>query len=434
MAAVDAGYAHERVSLAWLLSAATAGFEDASTERVLSPAENERARQVLPPSFFGWMLEQTETTVGVVRELNEGDGRVPYSDVARVSGRILTELGFRLAHDRSDESLLEIPHRLAGQAARLGVDAALVVQSMRVMEQRWVKHLLSFASDRAAEVAPRILAASAAVYDAVVDGFVADYANEHIRIASEVVANKRALIETILEPAAREPDGFDELGIDLSAHHLAFVLWFRTAGVTSQLESLARHLGARSTANSLLTIPGQDHDLWGWLTFAAEPDAIVLERIRGVDRDTSKIGLAIGPFASGIEGFRRTHLLSREYSATARRLPAAHAPVFADAESMSYLSLLLRDREQAEWFIATELGELGTGSSAADSETRETLRIYLETGQSLAETARRLRIHRNTVVYRLRRVEQSIGRPVATRRHELYAAALLAHLLSRPVA
>ena len=418
--------------LAWLIEAASHGYADVSVSHLLDPGEEKRARRYLPPSFFGWMASEAEATVAVVREINDGDPRVPYSDIARASGRVLTELAFRLVHDDPTRQLLALTSRFAGPAARLGIDAALVVQSMRIMERRWVDRLLSAAAERAAAVAPSVLAASAAVYDSIVDGFVGEYVVEHSRIAGEAIANKRALVEALLDPGVRDAVGFEDLEVDLAAHHIGVVLWFPAAGLVSQLEALVRKLALTTLASTTFTIPGGNHDLWAWLTFTSEPADVVLDRIRAVPRDASRIGLAVGPTGSGISGFRRTHLLARDYAAAARRLPPGDAPQTADAESVSFVSLLLRDRERAEWFVATELGDIGTGTTASDIETRETLRIYFETGQSLAETAQRLSIHRNTVVYRLRRIEQAIGRPVVSRRHELYAAALLAHLLVHP--
>ncbi|MEC3853902.1 PucR family transcriptional regulator [Paenarthrobacter ureafaciens] len=249
-------------------------------------------------------------------------------------------------------------------------------------------------------------------------------------MANEAIANRRATIESLLQPGVRHPTGFEELGVDPEHHHLGIVLWFPTAGASSLLETLARQITERTQASTVLTIPGGHHDLWMWLSFAAPPSPTVYESIRGIPRDAARIGLAAGPVAAKISGFRRTHLLAQDYASVARWLPSNAAPRVADSESVSFVSLLLHDRERAEWFVSTELGDLGTGTSASDVESRDTLRIYLETGQSLAETAARLRIHRNTVVYRLRRIEQSLGLPVASRRHELYAASLLAHLLT----
>ena len=59
-------------------------------------------------------------------------------------------------------------------------------------------------------------------------------------------------------------------------------------------------------------------------------------------------------------------------------------------------------------------------------EVRATLCVYLEEYASPARTSRRLGIHHNTVVYRVREAEKLLGRPVKERRMELEIALHLA--------
>jgi DNA-binding PucR family transcriptional regulator len=89
------------------------------------------------------------------------------------------------------------------------------------------------------------------------------------------------------------------------------------------------------------------------------------------------------------------------------------------------IALLSTDPERAAWFGAEELGEL-TGIGPADVELRRTALCYLDTGSSLIDTAARMHIHRNTVLYRLRRAEALIGRPLTDRQLALHATLRLA--------
>lgn len=418
--------------LAWLIEAVAAGHSDTDVSDLLDESDQRKARAVLPAGFFGWLASEAEFASKIVSELNEGDSRVPYREVARAAARMLTEFAYRLMCDDPERHFLDLPFRFAAPAARLGIESAVVIQSVRITERRWVDQLLAAAGHRAGDVAPSVLSASAAIYDAVVDSFVADYVLAQAQLDGEALAAKRALIDALLQPGVRDAAGLEDLGVDPSNHHVAVVLWNPAAGVGSHLDTAARQIEIRGLAKSATIVPGDDRAVWVWLSFVDSPSPEVLDRIRSIPRDPGRVGLALGPVATGARGFRKTHLLAREYAAVAGRLPLGSAPAVADADSVSFLSLLLSNRERAEWFVGTELGALGTGSSASDRENRETLRIYLETGQSLADTAIRLRIHRNTVVYRLKRIEQSIGHPITSRRHELYAAALLAHLLEQP--
>jgi DNA-binding PucR family transcriptional regulator len=78
--------------------------------------------------------------------------------------------------------------------------------------------------------------------------------------------------------------------------------------------------------------------------------------------------------------------------------------------------------------VADELGALGRRDPGVE-RLRETARVYLECGGNAREAAERLNMHKNTVHYRLARVEELRGRPVEERRLELEVALMLAHLL-----
>src|SRR6266700_1411207 len=72
------------------------------------------------------------------------------------------------------------------------------------------------------------------------------------------------------------------------------------------------------------------------------------------------------------------------------------------------------------WVLATLAG------LAADDEhqarLRETLLVFLQTGGSYKATAMRLMLHKNTVQYRIRKAEESLGRPVGGNRHDVELA------------
>ncbi len=82
------------------------------------------------------------------------------------------------------------------------------------------------------------------------------------------------------------------------------------------------------------------------------------------------------------------------------------------ARSKSDLESLLAtlgpaDRLQS--FVDARLGPVREYDQAHKGRLIETLTAYFASGRSLAGTAQRLRTHRNTVLYRLRRVEQLAG-------------------------
>ena len=72
------------------------------------------------------------------------------------------------------------------------------------------------------------------------------------------------------------------------------------------------------------------------------------------------------------------------------------------------------------WVIGTLAG------LAADDEhharLRDTLLVFLQNGGSYKSTAEQLMLHKNTVQYRIRRAEESLGRPVGDDRHNVQLA------------
>jgi DNA-binding PucR family transcriptional regulator len=77
------------------------------------------------------------------------------------------------------------------------------------------------------------------------------------------------------------------------------------------------------------------------------------------------------------------------------------------------------------------------GSLAADDEQharlRDTLLLFLHVGGSYKMTAERLMLHKNTVQYRIRKAEESLGRPVAERQQDVELALRAAQWLGPSV-
>jgi DNA-binding PucR family transcriptional regulator len=78
--------------------------------------------------------------------------------------------------------------------------------------------------------------------------------------------------------------------------------------------------------------------------------------------------------------------------------------------------------------VESELGELAAPDDYM-ARLRATLRVYLDENASPARTAGRLSVNKNTVVYRVAKVEEILGHGLAERRSELDAALRLADVL-----
>ena len=60
-------------------------------------------------------------------------------------------------------------------------------------------------------------------------------------------------------------------------------------------------------------------------------------------------------------------------------------------------------------------------------ELVETLRVFFEAGENIREAARRMHLASRTVAYRLRRIEELLGRPIDGEIRPRLSVALLAY-------
>jgi DNA-binding PucR family transcriptional regulator len=121
----------------------------------------------------------------------------------------------------------------------------------------------------------------------------------------------------------------------------------------------------------------------------------------------------------GVAGFRLAHL-----EAIAALAVAEHydAPVirYEDVEIACIAAGLLSDDARAA-FVRRELGDL-VGSEQVTRRLRDTLRAYLKQGCDATATGELLRLHANTVRYRIRQAEQRLGHGINQRRVQLELA------------
>jgi sugar diacid utilization regulator len=219
------------------------------------------------------------------------------------------------------------------------------------------------------------------------------------------------------------------LGYELRREHVGFVVSGEADPASHRLGEL-RHLAmaiARAADNAKpLMVPVGSLALAGWVGGRAARAAESLDAQSLPDLQADGIQVAFGTLGKGVAGFRRTHVeamyalriaLLRPRQGHVTRYPA-----------VALVSLASADAEQARAFVAHELGAL----ARRDGETlrlADTLAVYLAEGASLDRAARRLGVHRNTVLNRVRRARGLLGRDLRERTLELQVALAIAHVV-----
>lgn len=322
--------------------------------------------------------------------------------------------------------------------ARHGYPLRDMVRGLRIVQRHWTEVLLDLAErrlpsgERPGRVR-RMLEVVTAFFDDTIDSVMVEYLNERERLLS---CSLRSRHETVARLLAGEDveDAPTVLGVHLDHHHLACAFAFAPVPARREASSappgLLEDLAAGLRASSSLVVPGAEGASWAWLSSQGPFAADHLATVRAVLERHGQATCGIGRPRPGRDGFCQSLTDARDALRIARLRPGAgHVVAFDDVR---LAALLTTDLARARSFVRDELGELAAGQPTM-VELRATLRTYFEADQSLVKAAARLYLHRNTVVYRLRRIEQLLGHPVSEHALEVHAALDLAATLGEAV-
>ena len=96
------------------------------------------------------------------------------------------------------------------------------------------------------------------------------------------------------------------------------------------------------------------------------------------------------------------------------------------------IAMLCVDLASARDWVHETLGDLAVDSTRNEG-LRETALVFLQTGGSYTATAEQLFLHRNTAQYRVRKAEETRGRPLREGRLDVELALLACHWIKASV-
>ncbi|GAB2480417.1 PucR family transcriptional regulator [Jatrophihabitans fulvus] len=264
-----------------------------------------------------------------------------------------------------------------------------------------------------------------AVVEAVSSAMISEFDRAHSRWQASSSAARMDVIELLLrgETVADERVG-EVLNYDLSRHHTALVLWTDDAvalGVGA-LERVASDVLTRAGCSDLVVQPIGRGRVWAW--GGTVQAGVVMD---GQAAIPPGVRVAVGRGGAGASGFRVSHQRALEATRLGQRSVRPDGRLFA-YDDVDLLVMLTERPDLLRAFVHRELGGLAD-PAATVATVRDTLRVYLDTGRSLQDTAHQLHVARNTVAYRVRRAEELRGRPLADHHMQLRVALAVVHEL-----
>jgi hypothetical protein len=243
-----------------------------------------------------------------------------------------------------------------------------------------------------------------------------EYTRERDRIMRSSIERRVQLVRDILDGATIDAG---ELGYDLDAEHLALVV--QGPGAETWLDELANRLQRRS-----LTIAVSDQVVWAWLGAQRELGAEDWRLLANVSVSEGTCA-AVGEPRWGAAGFRQSHTEALAAHQVGQRL----GTLITRYDDVTLEAALLTDEGVARRLVEHELGPLALDDEHA-AKLRTTLDAYLRTGQNASAAAAMLNVSDRTVAYRIRTIEDLLGRSVAARSTELATALRLRPLRFTP--
>ncbi|WP_067573467.1 PucR family transcriptional regulator [Nocardia acidivorans] len=328
-----------------------------------------------------------------------------------------------LTQDRFDYPVPEQAHAFARTIARRGHDIRLLLRVYHVGQEALLDYMTEIVGqgqlprDIERSVLLRLFDRSTRWISTSVEALTDTYMQERESGLRAAINQRAEIVRTLLDGGDLDPEQASaRLGYRLAQRHLALVLWTDedrapapTGGAddsTGLLDRIAARCANALGNGSVLTVPAGAAALWAWIGLDDElPDPA-----RALWPVEETVRVAAGIPAAQVAGFRGGHreaLAARQVAERAR--PALGAVVHYREVEVAYLAGA--DEIAMRALIDRELGALAA-SGAHSTRLRETLHAYLRARRSPDAAAKSLGVHKNTVRYRIQRIEELLGHSI----------------------
>ena len=394
----------------------------------------------LRPQLSTLSAALTQEMVGEVPGLAEGllEELLAASVTANVRTALdVFEQGLERASIEAPPAAVEYAHRLAQR----GVPISALLRAYRLGQAGFQQRMIRAVSERTRDpdtLVQASLLVSTVVFtyvDRISELVVSAYQGERDRWLRNRGAVRSARVMAVLAGGQVDLDEADRaLGYRLRPTHRAVVAWLEDESPQpdrlNHLERVVARLAEHYRADGApLVIAPDDATLWAWLPV---PDGAGASSDDADLSGEERIWAAVGDPASGVEGFRLSHRQARQAQALALAADPSRRMRVTEFDRAGLVALMCGDLDAVRAWVVRALGALAVDDEPS-ARLRKTVRAFLAAGGSYTAAAQELILHKNTVMYRIRRAEEVRGRPLADGRLEVEVALLVADLLGARV-
>ncbi|MFI6043149.1 PucR family transcriptional regulator [Nocardia sp. NPDC051321] len=370
--------------------------------------------------------------IASVPELADRDVRRDLAASTRAHARVMLS---GITSDTFDFTLPAEAHAFARTLARRGFELRMLLRTYHVGMEAVLDYMTEAIDQRKAPqeieraVMLRMFERATKWVSMSVELLTDTYMEERERVLRAALNRRTETVRALLAGDELDLDQASaRLGYRLTQRHLAFVLWTDESEsgsgdgeVAGVLERVATRVAAGLGTARVLTVASGSSGMWAWagLDELSGADAARIEQEPGA-LERIAAGLVEAPVrvAFGVPGgqgtgFRQSHREAVAARQVAERGPVPTARVIGYREvEIAYLAGA--DDAAMRGLIGRELRTL-SGSDPNAARLRATLHAYLKSHRSPEATAKLLGVHKNTVRYRIQRIEELLGHPIEQR-------------------
>ena len=380
----------------------------------------------------------------IVREMPELEEDKPLLALLTSSVDSNVDTCLQIMQHRIDLSAVQAPSAAVEYARRLaqhGTPLTTLLRTYRLGHARfsdWLLRELARQADDAQVISATTLSMSrivAAYIDQTSEEMVAAYTQERDHWLRNQNAARAARVRRLLAGDRSDVRAAEAaLGYRLRQYHVGMVCWIDgPAGAADELTRLERAVGQvavqAACAGEPVFLPRDESSAWAWLPLG------IRDRFDSAEASTAGVSadvrFAFGDPARGAGGFCLTFLQAMAAEAVALAAGSRPRRVVTFAE-VAPVAMMLGSGDLLRPWVRSTLAGLASDDEH-HARLRETLLVFLRSGSSYKATAERLVLHKNTVQYRIRKAEESLGHAVADNRQDVELALLASHWLGAAV-